>query len=112
VQVPVLCSLTSEGATGRIEEWRLFLQASVSSAERESENQLRLRLSSSPDVLLAAIALAQREKACCPFFEFSIDLQEDTCWFVVSVPTEAVDILTDFAGLVPSSLSCLESRSS
>jgi hypothetical protein len=102
VQIPIACSLTPEDASDRIEEWRRFLLASVSAAERPSESQLRLRLSPSPDVLVAAIALAQSEKVCCPFFEFSIDVQTDACWLVVGVPTDATGILADFVGLLPS----------
>jgi hypothetical protein len=102
VPIPIACSLTPEGASHRVEEWRRFLLASVSAAERPTESQLRLLLSPSPGDLLAAVALAQSEKACCPFFEFSIDVETDACWLLLAVPPDASGILDGFAGLLPS----------
>ena len=52
-------------------------------------------------VLAAAVDLAQREKACCDFFEFSIGIEADALWLSVRVPAEASLVLDDFARLLP-----------
>jgi hypothetical protein len=58
-----------------------------------------------------AVDLAQREKACCPFFEFAIHVDATTCWLVVRVPPEASAVLADLAGLVPRPLRVPAERS-
>jgi hypothetical protein len=104
VSIPVACTLTSEGARDRVEEWRRFLRNSIGATESPNQRELRLRLSPSSDVLLEAVHLAQREKACCAFFEFTIEVHSDARWLVVSVPPEATSILSDFSHLLPDSL--------
>ncbi len=99
---PIACTLSPGEASDRVEEWRRFLGSSVEASERTSARQLRLRLNPSSDVLVDAVDLAQREKACCAFFEFSIQIERDAQWLVVGVPTEASSILSDFARLLPS----------
>ena len=49
--------------------------------------------------LEAVVRLAQREKACCPFFDFSILVDAGTVALRVSVPAGAAAILDDFARL-------------
>jgi hypothetical protein len=51
--------------------------------------------------LAAAVDLAQREKACCDFFEFAIAIESDALWLSVRVPAEASLVLDDFARLLP-----------
>jgi hypothetical protein len=85
----------------RLDEWRRFLESSIVEVTMSGDEQLRLRLDLSREVLLAAVDLAQREKSCCRFFEFSIDIKEESCWLVVRVPREAVAVLKEFAGLLP-----------
>ena len=101
VRVPIACTLTTQDAGERIEQWRRLLYGSIDHAVRVGDERLRLRLNSSTEGLLATIDLAQREKACCTFFEFSIELEKDARWLVVSVPPEAVGVLDAFAELVP-----------
>jgi hypothetical protein len=100
--VPIACTLTAEDATQRVQEWRLFLNGSVDAAVRETDTQLRLRLKSPRRDLLVAVDLAQREKACCGFFQFSLIVDSDTCWLVIGVPQEATAALSGFVDLLPS----------
>jgi hypothetical protein len=51
--------------------------------------------------LEAAVDLARREKACCAFFEFAIEVEEDASWLSVTVPPDAADALEDLASLLP-----------
>jgi hypothetical protein len=101
VRVPIACSLTAAAADDRIDEWRRFLAASVDAAERPSPQLLRMHLTSTT-VLAAAVDLAQREKACCDFFEFAIAVESDAVWLSVRVPAEASLVLDDFARLLSS----------
>lgn len=77
------------------------MASSVVGSERPSDTALRLRLERSDKTLLHAADLARREKGCCGFFDFSIDVQTDALWLIVRVPDEASGILDDFAGLAP-----------
>jgi hypothetical protein len=81
-------------------EWREFLATSTAASERLSDTELRVQLDPAPGVLAAAIDLAQREKSCCDFFGFSIDVAVDQLWLRVTVPPEASSILDDFASLL------------
>lgn len=101
VQIPIACTLGAEQASDRVEEWRQFLECSTEAADRVASDRLRLRLNPRPETLVAAVDLARREKSCCSFFDFSIDLQLDGNWLVVCVPPEAEGVLADFSRLVP-----------
>jgi hypothetical protein len=96
---PIACSLSVDGARDRIAEWRVFFASSVDSVEQLAKERFRFRLVPDPGALADAVDLAQREKACCPFFDFSIQLEPDRCWLAVGVPTEATAVLADFARL-------------
>jgi hypothetical protein len=101
MQVPIACTLTASAADARIEEWRQFLAGSTSAAERTSDQRLRVRLADTDHALTGAVDLARREKACCAFFEFSIDVEADASWLSIVVPSDASAALTEFASLLP-----------
>jgi hypothetical protein len=101
VKVPIACSLAVDDSEERIREWRTFLRDSVVSAERRGY-VLRLGLEKSDHVLLTAVDLASREKACCPFFEFSVEIEPTARTFRVEVPPDAGQVLDDLAALLPS----------
>jgi hypothetical protein len=103
VRIPLACTLSADAATGRVEEWRRFLAGPILEVERTSDRQLRLRLDGSLTALTTAVDLAQREKACCAFFEFSLELEATSRWLVVRVPSGASDLLAQFATLIPAS---------
>ena len=100
MRIPIACSLEVSEAETRIDEWRAFLAESVTSATRDG-GSLRLRLAPSDRALLDAADLAAREKTCCGFFAFTIEVDVDSRTLVVRVPDEAVPVLDDFAGLLP-----------
>lgn len=102
--MPIACTLTPDDASDRIEEWRRFLSGSVRTAIRTSREQLRIRLKPSTEDLLISVDLAQRERACCEFFQFSIKLGPDTSWLVIGVPPEASSVLDDFESFVAGDL--------
>lgn len=104
MRIPIACTLGAEDARHRIAQWRDLLSRSITGAERVSHERLRLRLPAGPDVLAAAVELAGEEQACCEFFRFTIEAENDADWLVVDVPPEAAPVLDDLAGLVPASL--------
>jgi hypothetical protein len=61
---------------------------------------VRLVLRDSDADLTAAVALAQREKKCCPFFEVSVTIQADVRTLVLAVPEGAEDMLAAFVDLL------------
>jgi hypothetical protein len=101
MQIPIACTLTSESAAARIEEWRHFFAHSTGAAEKAGDLQLRVHLDGSPRTLEAAVDLARREKACCDFFEFAIEVEADASWLSIRVPPDGAATLEDFVSLLP-----------
>ncbi len=101
MEPPVACRLNTEDASSHLDEWRRFLCRAVDRTERPADQRLCLRLNPSADDLLAAIDLSRREKACCEFFDFAIEVRGDANWLVVTVPPDAVEALDGLARLGP-----------
>ena len=101
--VPIACTLTADAIDDRREEWRAVFSTMVEKVERR-ENQATLTLSRGPDVLLTVADLAEREKACCAFFEFSIHLEGIDALLLIEVPAEADPMLTGLLSLLPEKL--------
>jgi hypothetical protein len=91
-QIPITCTLSAADKTTRGDEWRRFLTTNVAEFVR-SDSSVRLRLSGGDDVILTAVDLAQREKDCCAFFEFHLELLPDAIWLEVGAPDEAASLL-------------------
>jgi hypothetical protein len=102
-RVPIACSLTEALAGDRVREWQAFVADHVDSASRDAA-EVRLRLRPGKQTLVTAIDLAAREKACCPFFSFALDIEADGSWLRITVPEDASAVLDDFAGLLLGSL--------
>ena len=49
---------------------------------------------------MAAVALAQREKECCPFFDVTLDIAADRRTLSFRVPEGAEAVLAEFAALL------------
>lgn len=104
VDVPIACSLAAPAARSQLDEWRALLATASVAAERVSPARLSLRLRDDLDQVGTVISLAQREKACCPFFDFAIEIEADRVTLHISVPADAAGILDSFsAGLGGSS---------
>ena len=96
---PIACSLDAGALGERACEWRALVAASVSSVEAD-DTSVRLVLRDSEPDLTAAVALAQREKECCPFFEVSLALEADRRTLVLAVPQGAEEVLTAFVDML------------
>jgi hypothetical protein len=97
VKVPIACSLTETAARSQIDEWHDLIATSVAALDRVSPTDLRLRLGTGVEGAGAVLRLAQREKACCPFFDFALLVEADSLVLRVTVPADAAPILDDFS---------------
>ncbi len=64
------------------------------------DTAVHLVLGDSEDALTSAVALAQREKHCCPFFDVSVALQADRRTLILAVPDGAQEALAEFVALL------------
>jgi hypothetical protein len=96
---PIACSLDAGSFDERAEEWRALLATSVTSVQA-GNTALRLELRDTDAALTTAVALAQREKECCAFFDVSLQLGADCRTLVLEVPDGAQDVLAAFVALV------------
>lgn len=90
----IACTLSTAEKAGRGDEWRRFLDTNVVEVAR-SRTGVRLRLVDGDDVMMSAIDLARREKACCAFFAFSLELLADQIWLLIEAPADAADLLDE-----------------
>ena len=98
---PIACSLDASALGSRAQEWRALMAWSVSSVEVADEGRaVRLVLRDSDADLTAAVALAQREKECCPFFDVSVVIEADQRTLVLAVPEGAEDMMAAFVDLL------------
>jgi hypothetical protein len=97
--VPIACSLDAASLGERADEWRALVASSVTSVEVD-ERVVRLELRDSNAALTTAVALAQREKECCPFFDVSLALEADRRTLLLAVPEGAQDVLAAFVDLI------------
>jgi hypothetical protein len=95
----IACSLDAWALGSRAEEWRSLVAWSVTSVEVDGR-AVRLVLRDSEADLTAAVALAQREKECCPFFDVSVTIEADVRTLVLAVPEGAEDMLAAFVDLL------------
>ncbi len=93
----VACSLDDGDARTRLDAWRAALGHGVTAVEWPAPNEVHMRLADVPFADLAE--LARLEAACCPFFEFRIEITAAGSALIVSVPVDAEGVLRDFASL-------------
>ncbi len=100
MKVPIACTLTPTDAADRVGEWREFFRECVLAASLGTQ-ELRLTLAPNDAALTRAADLSAREKQCCAFFSFSIDIEPSNRVLVISVPAEAGAVLDDMTMLLP-----------
>ena len=96
MEIPIACSLDASDARAQLDEWQELFARVMTHVDRVSIN--RFEVSFRPDLaeLSELVQLAQREKACCPFFDFSLIINSTTTTFVVEVPDDASPVLDQF----------------
>ncbi len=102
---PVACSLASqpELLADRIDEFRRLFAEALISRERTADG-IRFRLRSEPAIETWVRDLAQREHACCPFFQFDIAVGDaEIYWYATVIDDDSarqvLDELYQLAGL-------------
>ena len=98
--VPIACTLSADGVVERVGEWRDFLASMVQTIEA-TPNRAVVHLINDDQAVLMAASLAEREKACCAFFEFSLDVAASGTDLHIAVPAEAEPILAGLLALRP-----------
>jgi hypothetical protein len=98
---PLACALDAGSLAARVDEWRALVASSVVRVEA-GPSSVRLVLRDSDAALVAAADLGAREKACCAFFDVSIEIQPDVRALLVTVPDGAQEALSAFAELLRS----------
>lgn len=96
---PIACTLTEGELGDRVAEWQQFFVSSVVAWETEPTTA-RLQLADDDGALLSAASLGQREKECCRFFDFAVEIGVDHRWLVVSVPADAAEALSGFMAMM------------
>jgi hypothetical protein len=99
MRVPIACTLDASAARSQVEEWRTVIGRAVAEVERSSPTKLTMTLREDLVGLTDLVQLAQREKACCGFFEFDLTLDADRARFLVCVPEDATEVLDEFGVL-------------
>ncbi len=99
MDVPVTCRLNEATARSQVVKWREALDVSIRAAERISPAELALRLRDDLAGVGDLLRLAQRERECCPFFGFTLQVEPHVITLTVSVPDDAIPILDEFAQL-------------
>jgi hypothetical protein len=91
-EIPVACALPDDAARSQLDEWRRLTDSPSVTVERASPTELAIHLGAGADIPVV-IDLAQREKACCPFFEFSLDIGAESSCLRLRVPDDAAPVL-------------------
>jgi hypothetical protein len=102
-EVPIACTLNGDEVVHRLVEWKAVLSRVVGSADYH-ENGATLTLLGGSEPLLTITDLAEREKACCSFFLFSIELDGVETRLHIDVLPEAEPVLTELLTLLPEHL--------
>jgi hypothetical protein len=96
---PIACSLDAASLEERAAAWQDLVASSIASVET-GDRAVRLVLRPSDDALTMAVALARREKECCPFFEVTLAIEPDRCTLVLAVPDGAEETLATFVAML------------
>jgi hypothetical protein len=94
--IPLACRLEEAEARRQGDAWRALLDQHAVGTKRVSPTEVAIHLGDDPDGLAAVVGLAQREKACCPFFDFGLEIEADRVTLHVSAPEEAASLLDLF----------------
>jgi len=101
--VPIACTLTADDVVDRLAEWSAFFSSMVRKVSSDPDHAT-LTLVGGTEPVLTAADLAAREKACCSFFEFSIEWSQSETLLHVGVPREAESVLAGLLALLPAHL--------
>jgi hypothetical protein len=94
---PIACNLsvfTPEERAAHENIWEQLQAAALD--QRQDDEAMRFRLPA--DYWLMAAQFVARERRCCPFFDFRLDLKADgECWLSLGGPPEARALLAELS---------------
>ena len=96
----IACTLDPELVRERVDDWRRLVAESDGVEEVDGGLRLRFALGSTVDGARVA-ALAEAERDCCPFFAFTLRVDEAGSRLEITAPAEArplVDVLLSLGG--------------
>jgi hypothetical protein len=102
-ELPIACTLKADEVVHRLAEWKTVFSRVVGSVDYR-ESGATLPLLGGNESLLTITDLAEREKACCRFFLFSIELDGVATRQHIDVPTEADPVLNELLTHLPEHL--------
>lgn len=98
----IACSLSlPEQATRLLELKETFRRYNLGSC-RLSEGRARWRFRNEPPLVKTLQDLSERERSCCPFFSFQLEMKGSEIWWEAAVPVEAAAVLDALFELLPS----------
>jgi hypothetical protein len=100
VQIPIACTLSADTARTQLREWSDLLATAAVAGRRTSPTEVIFELAEQMDHLPELVALARREKQCCTFFRFTLEIEPDAVELRISVPAEASAALDGFQDLI------------
>ena len=88
--IPIVCDMSSAVDTPaeRLETYAALFAEALVGRER-TEDGIRFRFADRPGVHARVLDLAVKEKACCPFFTFAVDVHGEEVWWDASVGADA-----------------------
>ena len=92
-----VCSLPIAERPLRLAEFDELFASSARSVTRLDGSGVRIHLAGGPGLREQVRGLAEREAACCSFFDFVVDGDDDDLVLAVSVPIERREILDALA---------------
>src|SRR5689334_6978255 len=83
---PIVCDMTDapDAAVERLAEYQTLFATALIGRERTVDG-IRFRFRAEPGLEEQVRSLAAREKACCAFFNFTINRHDDEIWWNSSV---------------------------
>ena len=100
VGIPIACTVSADSARAQLAEWSDLLARASVGGRRASPTEIVFRLADDLGHLPEVVALARREKACCSFFRFTMEIETESVELTVGVPTEAAAVLDHFQALI------------
>lgn len=92
MEEPIACSLSAADLPERLQAWRGVV-ATAKAVQRERPERLRLALPSDSAAEVAALCAA--ELLCCPFFQFTLEMQAGGASLTIAVPADAAGLLDE-----------------
>jgi hypothetical protein len=96
-EIPLACTLSSDGQITRFAEWAVLLTRATS--KTDTDGGADITFPADPDLAGQLAALSVREKDCCSFFAFTLDMTAaGTITLRVRAPQDAEPLIAGLLG--------------